>query len=377
MKKYRKELLLITFGVALFAAFNHLDALGKGLQDLLRMFSPLLLGAAVALLLNVPMRGFERLLSRMDRKGKMKDKVRGALGLTLTLLTTTGVVLLAIRLLWPQFMSAVTGVVNLVSGNMNTILDAAASIGLDPAVVSEKINEVSSWLVENLGGITGTAFSTVTSVFSSAANIIMSVMLAIYVLANKQRVLRQVRRLMHAFVPERWTRRVERAGGMFVTTFSTFLSRQCLEALILGAILFIGMLVFQLPYAVSLSCLTAVMALIPYVGAYLSFFIGVVMLVLMDPTKALVYAVVFLAAQQVEGNVIYPRVVGGSVGLPSYLTLAAVFVGGAVAGIPGMFFIIPIASVCYSLLSELIQRRESRRAAQTTPETSTVSPPKG
>ena len=150
---------------------------------------------------------------------------------------------------------------------------------------------------------------------------------------------------------------------MFITTFRTFLALQCLEAMILGALLLICMLIFRLPYAVTIACMTALLALIPYVGAYLSLAIGCVLIITLSPMKALIFVAVFLVAQQIEGNVIYPRVVGKSVGLPAYITLAAVMVGGAIAGIPGMFFVIPIASVAYVLLRETVQKRNAEKDA--------------
>ena len=154
----------------------------------------------------------------------------------------------------------------------------------------------------------------------------MSLILAIYLLGNKARVKRQCAALLTAFAPKRVSDACMRVGQMFIGTFSIFLSRQCLEACILGSILFVGMLIFGLPYAISLSCLTAVLALIPFIGAYMSFFIGFTMIVMMDPTKAVIFAIWFLLAQQVEGNVIYPHIVGSSVGLPAYVTLG-VFLG--------------------------------------------------
>ena len=148
---------------------------------------------------------------------------------------------------------------------------------------------------------------------------------------------------------------------MFISTFRTFLSLQCLEAIILGMLVLICMLIFRIPYAVTIACMTALLALIPYVGAYLSLAIGCVLIITISPMKTLVFIALFLVAQQVEGNVIYPRVVGKSVGLPAYITLAAVMVGGAIAGVAGMFFVIPIASVAYELLGEAVRRRNTEK----------------
>ena len=193
--------------------------------------------------------------------------------------------------------------------------------------------------------------------FSSVADVVLALILAIYLLADKAALRRRAARTLRALLPERVSRPLLRFVSMFVSTFRTFLSCQCLEALILGALVLICALIFRVPYAMTIACMTAVLALIPYIGAMLSLVLGVVLVVTVSPMKALIFAVISLVAQQVEGNLIYPRVVGQSVGLPAYVTLAAIMVGGALAGIAGMFFVIPVVSVLYTLLREFVHRR--------------------
>ena len=132
---------------------------------------------------------------------------------------------------------------------------------------------------------------------------------------------------------------------------------------IVSVLLLICMLIVRIPYALTIACMTAMMALIPYIGAYISLAVGVVLVVTVSPVKALIFAVVFLLAQQIEGNVIYPKVVGKSVGLPAYVTLSAVVIGGAIAGVAGMFFVIPVVSVIYVLLREYVQKRNAEKDA--------------
>lgn len=366
-QSFRRTVLLIAFGVILFAAVTHLQDLWQGVMGLLGLLSPILLGGAFALILNVPVRGFDRIFARLDRKNRLKPGTRNMLGLTLTLLLLPLVLAVVGRFILPQFFNAINGVVTLIRDNTDQIERLAGEIGLDPKIVSQKLTELSQWISQNLGNLAGTAVTTIASVFSSVASILMSLILAIYLLANKARVKRQGAALLLTFAPRRVADELMRVGRMFVSTFSIFLSRQCLEACILGSILFVGMLLFGLPYAISLSCLTAVMALIPFIGAYMSFFIGFMMIVIMDPAKAVVFGIWFLIAQQVEGNVIYPHIVGSSVGLPAYVTLAGVFLGGAVAGIPGMVLIIPIVSVAYQLLKETVERRAPQAEAEKPP----------
>lgn len=366
-ESFRRAMFLIAFGVILFAAVTHLQDLWMGFMGLMGLFSPILLAGAFALILNVPVRGFERIFARLDRRNHLKPGTRNMLGLTLTLLLLPLVLAVVGRFILPQFFSAINAVVTLIRDNTDQIERFAMELGLDPKIVSQKLSEVSQWISQNLGNLAGTAVTAIASVFSSVASIVMSLILAIYLLGNKARVKRQCAALLTAFAPKRVSDACMRVGQMFIVTFSIFLSRQCLEACILGSILFVGMLIFGLPYAISLSCLTAVLALIPFIGAYMSFFIGFTMIVMMDPTKAVIFAIWFLLAQQVEGNVIYPHIVGSSVGLPAYVTLGGVFLGGAVAGIPGMVLIIPVISVIYQLLKETVEHRMAAPGAVKTP----------
>ena len=356
-RSFRQTMLLIAFGVVLFAAVTHLQDLWQGIQGFFGLLSPILLGGGFALILNVPMRGFERLFARLDRQGRMKEGARTALSLVLTILIMPLILFVIFQFVLPQFFAAINGVIALVRANTGVISEFAAKVGLDPDIVNQKVTEILQWVSQNLGSLAGTAVSTIASVVGSVASAFMSLMLAIYLLANKTRVKRQFYAMLYAFAPRRAADEVRRVGRMFIRTFSIFLSRQCLEACILGCILFLGMVIFGVPYAVSLACLTAVLALIPFIGAYMSFFIGFTMIVMADPSKAIIFAVWFILAQQVEGNVIYPHIVGGSVGLPAYVTLMGVFLGGALAGIPGMVLMIPVVSVIYQLLKEAVAVR--------------------
>lgn len=362
-KTDRSAVRLIAFGVILFAAVMNLGSVGRGLHWLMSLLMPVLLGMGIALVLDVPMYGFECLLGKMDKKGRLSQKLRGGIALLLAVVVVPIVLVLLLRFIVPQFVSAVTNVITIVRTNEDKISAFVARLGLDPRFVTGKINELIAWISNNLSLIAGTAVNTVVSMFSSVTDVILALIMAIYILADKNALKRRLANLVRAFLPEKYSGSVQRFGGMFVTTFRTFLGRQCLEALILGVMLLIAMLIFRIPYQITIACMTALLALIPYVGAYLSFFIGAVLIVTVSPVKALAFVIIFLVCQQVEGNVIYPKVVGQSVGLPAYVTLAAVMIGGALAGVVGMFFVIPVVSVIYMLLREEVHRRNAQKDA--------------
>jgi len=363
-KGFEKRVLrLITFGVLLYAAVMNLGSVSRGLGYIASLLMPVLLGMGIALVLDVPMHGFEVLFARLDQKKKTSDRLRSALALLLAVVAVPVVLVVLLRFIVPQFISAVTNVVAIVRANEDKIGDFVAQLGMDPQFVTEKINELINWISANLDIIAGTAVNTVISMFASVTDVLLAVIMAIYMLADKAALKRRCANLSRAFLPEKLSSGVRRFGSMFIATFRTFLGRQCLEAVILGAMLMVVMLIFRIPYQVTIACMTALLALIPYVGAYLSFFIGAVLVVTVSPMKALAFIVIFLVCQQVEGNVIYPKVVGQSVGLPAYITLAAVMVGGALAGVVGMFFVIPVVSVIYMLVREEVQKRNAEKDA--------------
>lgn len=354
---------LIAFGVILYAIIMNLGSVGSGIRAVLGMLTPIILGCIIALVLDVPMHGFENLILKLDRKKRTSGKFRDVVSLVLAIIVLPLILFVLLKFVIPQFYNAITNVINIVIANEDKITAFVSKIGIEAQFVSDTLDEIIGWVTQNLGMLTGQAISTVMSVFSSVTDVVLGLILAIYLLADKTAIKRRAARVVRAFLPERGSKNVLRWGPMFISTFRTFLARQCLEALILGLILLACMLIFGIPYALTIACMTAILALIPYIGAYISLAVGVVLVVTVSPLKALIFAIIFLVAQQVEGNVIYPKVVGASVGLPAYVTLSAVVIGGAIAGIAGMFFIIPVVSVAYVLLREVVQKRNAEKDA--------------
>lgn len=358
---YRHSARLIAFGVILYAMVMNLDRVGSALAWALSVFSSILLGLIIALILDVPMHGFQRLMRRIDRKNRMSVKLRDGISLTLAVICVPILLFILLRFIIPQFISAVENVVSIVQTNEDKIGALIEKAGLESDFIMSKLDELGDWISQNITAIAGTAVSTVAGMFSSVADVLLSIILAIYLLADKRAIRRRAYRTVRAFLPEKLSNGFARCTSMFISTFRTFLSRQCLEALILGALILLCMCIFRIPYAFTIACMTSLLALIPYIGAYLSLAIGCVLIITISPMKTLIFIIIFLVAQQVEGNLIYPRVVGKSVGLPAYITLAAVMLGGAVAGIAGMFFVIPVISVAYDLLREEVHRRNAKK----------------
>jgi len=347
----------IVFAVVLFAALTNLNAIAGFVDKIVLILSPLGFGFALALIMNVPLRGMEKLLLKLDRKNKLGETWRRRISL-IAVFTLTPVFLVGIILFFvPEFVTAISSLIASITDNQEEIIAFTSKFGLDAETIKKYIEEIAVWFKTNMSSILGITVSTAVSIVSSVISGIMCIILAIYILIDKKRIGRSSKRILHAFLPKPIASYLCRMGSLFVNAFSRFLSSQCLEAVILGSILFIGMTILRLPYALPIACMTVVFALIPYVGAFISLFLGAVMILLDDPSKAAIFAVMYLIVQQIEGNVIYPRVVGESVGLPAYLTLIAVSLGGSIMGIAGMMLFVPIASVAYTLIDEAVKYR--------------------
>ena len=365
----RGLLLAICGGVALYVALEHLSALGMVLGWVLGILTPFVLGGAIAFVLGVPMRAIERHLF----PGRTKAAgVRRPLALLLTLLALMGVLMLASQVIGPgikEAVSTITGQLPLAVVRLQRQLEELSvylpqlqayltDLDINWASISRKALEVAqAWggQLLNSGGVV------IGSVVSGVTTFVVALIFGFYILLQKEKLSRQGRQVLYALLPERGADRALEILRLANRTFSSFLSGQCLEAVILGTLFVVAMTIFQLPYALLVGVLIALTALIPIVGAFIGCGVGALLIAVTDPWKALGFIVLFLVLQQVEGNLIYPHVVGSSVGLPSIWVLAAVTLGGKLMGIAGMLFFIPLCSVLYALFRAYVKRRLMER----------------
>ena len=331
------------------------------------LFAPFAVGAGVAFIVNVPMRAIEKLLG-----GIKKKTLRRVIAVVLTFIAVALVLFVVFRLLLPQVMETGETLISKLPGFANRCVTLANEyLESHPALMEwiventdfEQMNM--SALVEKLVTWAGNVMSTVLSgtfgaigrVFNGVFNGVISFVFAMYCLFRKEILASQGRRLLYAFLPEGFCDETVRILRLTSSTFSNFISGQCLEACILGAMFAVAMLIFRMPYVPLVSVLVAVTALVPIVGAFVGCGLGAFFILVDDPLKAVWFVVMFLVIQQIEGNVIYPKVVGSSVGLPGMWVLMAVAVGGELMGVAGMFIMIPLASVLYTLLREITHKR--------------------
>jgi len=329
------------------------------------VFSPFILGGVLAFILNVPMRFIEN----TPFKKIKKPVLRRALSVVLTFLFLILVVTLVVWLLVPQLINTLNALIPALIDFATRVENALRNLLKENPAVLEWLNantdfETVNWsslIKEALSGfgnlatsVLGSAVTAISGLFSGAFKAVIALVFCIYCLFQKETLARQGRKLLYAYCKESFADNVVRVARLTNSTFSNFLSGQCIEVCILGSLFAICMAIFRMPFIPLISVVIAVTAFIPIVGAWTGCILGAFLIFVQDPMLAVWFVVMFLVIQQVENNMIYPRVVGTSVGLSGMWVLVAVSVGGKLMGVAGMFLMIPIASVLYTLCKEAV-----------------------
>ena len=360
MKKIR-SLIIFTI-IAFIVGLNYHAVLGL-LRMIFGIIFPFVLGGAIAFVLNVPMRFLEKKF-RFQKHEKLKRPV----SLVLTLLFVLLILFFAGFLVIPELVRTIASLSESIPVFWQSVQSEAETFFANyPEIVSyisrveidwkEMVSQIAGFLGNGAGTFLSSTVSAAMSVINGLTTFFIGFVFSIYILLQKETLGRQIKKLMQAFLPEQTGRRILSVLALSEKTFSGFLTGQCLEAVILGTMFFLTLTIMRFPYAVLIGVLIAITALIPIFGAFIGCVVGAFLILMVNPMQALVFIIVFLVLQQVEGNLIYPHVVGGSVGLPSIWVLAAVTIGGSVMGVAGMLIFIPLCSVFYSLLKDETNRR--------------------
>lgn len=329
--------------------------------------SPFLLGGVMAFILNVPMRRIEKLLPM-----KENNRLRRPISLVLTLLFVVGLLLLVIFVVMPQLFETFMSLQNSIPVFLAGVKKGAEDLFAQNPEILDYINGIQidwkSFSEDVIGFLSSGASTVLNSTITAAVSIVSGVttfgialVFAIYILLQKEMLSAKMKKLMRAFLPDQVTENILSVADLAYNTFSHFLTGQCLEAVILGTMFFITLSVLRLPYALLVGVLIAFTALIPIFGAFIGCVIGAFLMLMVKPLDALLFVAVFFILQQIEGNLIYPHVVGNSVGLPSIWVLVAVTIGGSAMGIAGMLIFIPLCSVLYSLLRGMVYARLEKK----------------
>lgn len=359
---------LIIFTVIVVVAGINYRRLLELAASLVHIAGPFILGAAIAFILNVPMRNIESRLT-VFKKG---SRLRRPVSLVFTILLVAGGLFLVIFVVAPQlvrtfltlqssiplFFAGINEEAKRIFASNPQILDYMNQLNVDWQKVFQ---DMAGFLKNGAETMFNTTFSAAVSIVSGVSSFLIGFIFAVYILLQKETLGRQLKKVLSAFLPEHIVKRVLEITALTERTFSSFLTGQCVEAVILGTMFFIALTVLRLPYALLIGVLIAFTALIPIFGAFVGLGVGVFLMLMVNPMDALFFTITFFVLQQVEGNLIYPYVVGNSVGLPSIWVLVAVTAGGSMMGIVGMLIFIPLCSVLYALLRDAVNARLAAR----------------
>ena len=358
---------LILFTVIVVVAGINYTRLLDVAAALFNMAWPFILGAAIAFILNVPMRNIERHLIMFREDSRLRRPV----SLVVTILLVSGVLFLVTFVVTPQLLKTFMALQSSVPLFFAGVQDEMERLFASIPQITDYVNQIEvDWqqifqdMVEFLktgaGSMLNSTFSAAVSIVSGVSSFLIGFIFAIYILLQKETLGRQMKKLLSAFLPEPVTARIVEIASLTERTFSNFLTGQCVEAVILGTMFFIALSLLRLPYALLIGVLIAFTALIPIFGAFIGLGVGVFLMLMVEPMDALIFTIIFFVLQQIEGNLIYPYVVGNSVGLPSIWVLVAVTLGGSMMGIVGMLIFIPLCSVLYALLRDEVNGRLER-----------------
>lgn len=371
-KRAMRSLFLLIAGCIVFGWLVLDTARAKTVFDTIwNLISPFIAGAGIAFIFNVPMRIIEHQLDGIHRLG-----IRRAFAIIMTILALILVIMFVIELLVPQIQLTWTSLsekipafIDRTANNLMVIMEDYPDLRI---WIQEKFNQQTlnwtnvlgdalAFLGNQISTVMGSAVIVIGSVTGALINTVVAIAFAVYCLIRKEILARQGRRILYALLPEHAVDEIIRILRLTNSTFSNFISGQCLEACILGCLFAIAMAIFKMPYIPLVSVIIGVTALIPVVGAFVGCVVGAFFILVNDPFQALTFVAMFLVIQQLENNLIYPRVVGTSIGLPGMWVLVAVTVGGGLMGVGGMLLMIPLASVCYTLAREFTDKRLAER----------------
>lgn len=376
---YSKEKIKQICGLMVFAAFLVLvvmysELVVGGIGFLFDIAGPFIVGGVIAFVLNLPMRGIEeKLLGKW--RGKFAQKAKRPVSMLLAIIVVFLIVVVVVATVVPQVSDTVTVLGNKIPAFLDNVVIELEALSqnypeLEEQVVALQNLEINwdslmdsavGFLKNGVGSMLTSTVTVAGNIIGGVVEIVIAFIFALYILSQKEKLADQGKRIVSAYCSERMGAGVLKVMSLLHKNFSSFITGQCLEAVILGTMFVVAMSIFRMPYAFMVGVLIAFTALIPVVGAFIGCAVGAFLILIDNPIMALWFIVLFLVLQQVEGNLIYPKVVGNSVGLPSIWVLMAVSLGGSLFGVAGMLFFIPLLATGYTLLRENVNARNVRK----------------
>lgn len=370
-----KKIIMIALGLIIFyLAIKNIAVVISYIGTFISFFTPFILGAALAFIINVPMTKIEGFLFKKvpeNPKTKLQrcaKTLKRPVSMLIALVLVFGVIVIAGIIIVPQVASGLESLAEALPGAMDRLQDWISTnankidivenlmnkidIDLD-SVGRELANTAKGWATAMLDS----GFSTVSNIVNGIFEFVIGLVFAIYILLQKEKLGRQGKQIVYATFTEKTADKIMYITGMTRDVFKGFISGQCVDGIINAILFFIILTILGIPYAIMLSIFTGFMALIPIIGSFIGAGVGIIIVLIMDPSQVLYFIIMYIIVQQIDGNVIYPLIAGNSMGLPSIWVLMAVTVGGSMMGILGMIVFIPICSVLYQLTRHYVLRR--------------------
>lgn len=368
-KENTKKIIFIVFiGVLIYWLLQNLGMIFVGIKNILNILNPFILGACIAFVLNVIVNLIEKKWIKNKKRNKIIARIKRPLSIFLSILILFAVIFFVIFLVIPGLISTIDSISSYIPGiatnvqnwlyNMADkypdINDMIRNINIDWNNLDDETMKV---LQEWAGTILSSSINILISIASGITNFVIGLIFAVYILLQKEKLGYQFKKLMKAYLPNRFNEKVLKICAVSNSAFTKFITGQVTEACILGILCFMGMIIFGMPYALTISVLIGFTALIPIFGAFIGAGIGFILIAVQNPMLAVGFVAYIIVLQQIEGNIIYPKVVGNSVGLPGIWVMVAVTLGGAIWGITGIAVGVPIASILYALIRESVNNR--------------------
>ena len=335
---------------------------------------PLIIGCAMAYVINILMSFYEKCYDKAF-KVTVPQKVKRIVSLVLAFLSLFGIVILVINLVLPELINCIASFIRLIPGAMQTAINIVGEEqilnmfpelqnGFDFSNISTQVEQLIQTVLGGVGGAVGSIMNAVTSAVSVVVNVVIGLIFSLYVLLDKEGLGRRCKTLISTYMPKR-AEKIFYVADVLDDSFHSFIVGQCIEAVVLGTLCVIGMWLLQFPYAVMIGVFIGFTALIPIAGAYIGAAVGAIMILTVSPLQAVQFLIFVVILQQLEGNLIYPKVVGESIGLPGIWVLTAITVGGGVLGVGGMLLAVPLFAAAYRLIREDVARRNKENVENT------------
>lgn len=355
MKLNKKDIrFLILYTVLLIFGFIYIKEIFSILRNIIKIFMPFIIGIMIAFVLNVLMEVIE---NKWFEKLNWNKNTKRALSLTLSIFIVIGFFIILMLLIIPNLQDTIVIFANNIPDYLSNLKELLLKLNVSNNVINDIMETLSNlgdtakeYVLNNSGKVIEATFGIASNVLNAFVNVFIGIVFAIYFLIDKEKISRQFNNIMKAYLPNKSCKKIVDIAELSNRVFANFVSGQCLEAIIIGVLCFFGMIILRLPYAGAISVLVGFTALIPVFGAFIGTIVGAFLIFMVNPLQAVIFVIFIIVLQQLEGNLIYPHVVGKSVGLPGIWVLVAVTLGASINGVLGMLLSVPLASIIYSIL---------------------------